>query len=38
MRRFKESRGRRNRTFGRSAVRTHRRNIPSGAMRGGIRL
>lgn len=38
MRRRKESRGRRNKTFGTTARRTHRRNVPGSASRGGIRL
>ena len=36
--RKRESRGRRNKSFGRNAMKTHRKNIPSGSMRGGIRL
>lgn len=36
--RKRESRKARKRSFGRNAMKTHRRNIPSGAMRGGIRL
>lgn len=37
MKRFKESKGRR-KSFGRNAVKTHKRNIPRSSMRGGIRL
>lgn len=36
--RKRESRSKRNKSFGRNAVRTHRKNVPSGSMRGGIRL
>lgn len=38
MRRYKESRGRRNRTFSRGARRTNTLNVRSSPMRGGIRL
>lgn len=38
MKRYRESRSKRKRSFGRNAVKTHKRNIPGRAMRGGIRL
>jgi len=38
MKRFKESRRARGKTFGRTASRTHKRNVMDGPMRGGIRL
>ena len=36
--RKRESRKARKRSFGRNAVKTHRKNVPDGPMRGGIRL
>ena len=36
--RKRESRKARKRFFGRNAMKTHRKNVPGGAMRGGIRL
>ncbi|WNK13445.1 MAG: hypothetical protein [Microvirus sp.] len=36
--RFKMSKGHSRRSFTRGASRTHRRNVASGPMRGGIRL
>lgn len=38
MKRHKESKRHRGKTFGRTASKVHKKNIPSGAMRGGIRL
>lgn len=38
MKRRKESSGERNGKFGRTASKVHKKNIPGGAMRGGIRL
>lgn len=38
MKRFKESSKKRRKTFGKNAVKTHKRNIPHSSMRGGIRL
>ena len=36
--RRRESRGKRKRSFGRNAVKTHKKNVFGGSMRGGIRL
>ena len=36
--RRKESRAKRGRSFGRNALRTHKKNIAGNPMRGGIRL
>lgn len=38
MKRYRESRRKRGRSFGRNAMKVHKRNMPSRAMRGGIRL
>lgn len=38
MRRFNETKKARKRSFGRNAIKTHKKNIPSNPMRGGIRL
>ncbi|WNK12534.1 MAG: hypothetical protein [Microvirus sp.] len=38
MKRRRESSRRRRRTFGHTAMRTHKKNIPGNSMRGGIRL
>lgn len=36
--RKRESAGRRRKSFGKNAIRTHKKNIFTGSMRGGIRL
>jgi len=38
MKRMRESASRRKKSFGRNAMKQHKRNIPSNPMRGGIRL
>lgn len=38
MRRFKESKNSRKQSFGRNAIKTHKKNIRGMPMRGGIRL